>query len=212
MAASSSKLRNSFSFPNLLLSCLNLILFILSTASLAPILLLKTPPSSLGYAIIISSSISLLSSFIGFYSRLTHLCFVTYISFLLASLASQVLSFMALFLKEKMSLSILNSPRDPKEAKVLVRLECGILMVMFVLQVVVLVVSCLIHRCWVREYQGLEEEREKISRKRSRRIAGIDEESVANGAAKVSEDKAKEFDEKVKSKFGEKWVKNDFEG
>ncbi|XP_021750124.1 uncharacterized protein LOC110715817 [Chenopodium quinoa] len=206
MAASSCKLRNSFSFPNLLLSCLNLILFILSTASLAPILLLKTPPTSLGYALLISSSISLLSSFLGLYSRLTHLCFVTYISFLLASLASQVLSFMALFLKEKTSLSMLDSPRDPREAKVLVRLECGILMVMFVLQVVVLVVSCVIHRCWMKEYQGLEEEeREKMSRKRSRRIAGIDEESVPNGVAvKVSEDKAKELDEKVKSKFGEK--------
>lgn len=88
---------------------------------------------------------------------------------------------------------MLKSPRDPREAKVLVMLECGILMVMFVLQVVVLVLSCGVHKCWVRKYEGLEEEREKTSRKRNRKIAGIDE------------GKPKELDEKVKSK-------NDFEG
>ncbi|KNA21653.1 hypothetical protein SOVF_041250 [Spinacia oleracea] len=188
-----SKLRSSFSFPNLLLSCLNLTLFLLSFASLAPIFLLKTPPTSLGCALLVPGLVSLLSSFLGFYSRLTELCFTAHISFILASLASQVFSFLVLFTREKASLSMLKSPRDPREAKVLVMLECGILMVMFVLQVVVLVLSCGVHKCWVRKYEGLEEEREKTSRKRNRKIAGIDE------------GKPKELDEKVKSK-------NDFEG
>ncbi|XP_010666293.2 uncharacterized protein LOC104883460 [Beta vulgaris subsp. vulgaris] len=200
MAASSSKLRSSFSFPNLVLSCLNLILFLLSTASLAPILLLKTHPTSLGYVLLISSFISLLSSFIGFYSRLTHFCFMTHISFVLASLASQILGFLALFTKEKSSLSKLDSPRDPKEAKVLVRLECGILMAMFVLQVVVLIFTCALHRCWMKEYEGLEEEREKMAVKRSMKMAEFGEDSMVDGA-KMSEEKSKELDEKVKSKL-----------
>lgn len=106
---------------------------------------------------------------------------------------------------------MLKSPRDPREAKVLVRLECGVLMVMLVLQVAVLVLTCAIHRCWVREYQGLEEERERMARKRSRKIAEIDEESMVDGA-KSCDGEAKELDEKVKSKYGGKWVKNDFQG
>ena len=108
---------------------------------------------------------------------------------------------------------MLDSSRDPREAKVLVWSECGILIVMFCLQVVVLVLSCGIHRCWVRGYEGWEEEREKMERKRSIRI---DEESMVN-LAKISEVQAKKLDEKVKtqSKFngnGNQWVKNDFEG
>lgn len=66
------------------------------------------------------------------------------------------------------------------------------------------------HSCWLREYEGLEAEREAMARKRSRRIAKVQEESVAN-VAKISDVKAKELDDKMKSKYGQ-WVKTDFEG
>ncbi|KAJ9168043.1 hypothetical protein P3X46_019617 [Hevea brasiliensis] len=206
----SSKLRSSCSFPNLLLSCLNFTLFILSSASLAPIILLKMPPTSLGLALLTVSCISLLCSFVGFYSQLSHFCFVTHISLHFASLIGQVLSILVLFTREKSSLSMLKSPRDPREAKLLVRIECGVLMAMFILQVMVLALSCAVHNCWVRDYESLDAEREAAAKKRSRKIARVQEESMAN-AAKIAEIKAKEFDEKMKSKYGQ-WVKTDFEG
>lgn len=105
---------------------------------------------------------------------------------------------------------MLKSERDPKEAKVLVRLECGILMAMFLMQLLVLILSCVIHSCWVRDYEEIEAEREAMAKKRSRKIAQVQEESMAN-AAKIAEVKAKEFDEKMKRKYGQ-WVKTDFEG
>ncbi|CAL5328659.1 unnamed protein product [Camellia sinensis] len=163
------------------------------------------PPTSLGWAFLTVSSISLLSSFVGFYSHLTH-----FLSLLLSSSIGQLLAILALFTKEKPSLSLLKSPRDPREAKVLVRLECGILMAMFVLQIGVLVLMCDVHSCWVREYKGLESEREAMERKRSRRMARVQEESMAN-VAKMAEMKGKELDEKVKNKYGQ-CVKNDLEG
>ncbi|KAM3741536.1 hypothetical protein ACB098_07G002600 [Castanea mollissima] len=206
----SSKLRSSCSFPNLVLSCLNFTLFILSSASLAPIILLRMPPTSMGMAFLMVSCVSLLSSFVGFYSQLTHFCFITHMSLLLGSAIGQLLSILALFTKEQSSLSLLKSTRDPKEAKLLVRLECGVLMAMFLMQLVVLVLSCAVHSCWLREYEGLEAEREAMARKRSRRIAKVQEESMAN-VAKISEVKAKELDDKMKSKYGQ-WVKTDFEG
>ncbi|KAK9274592.1 hypothetical protein L1049_021841 [Liquidambar formosana] len=206
----SSKLRSSCSFPNLLLSCMNFILFILSASSLAPILLLKMPPTSMGLAFLMVSAISLLSSFVGFYSQLTHFCFVTHVSLLLASSIGQLLSILALFTRENSSLLMLKSQRDTKEAKVLVRLECGILMAMFLMEMVVLVLTCVVHSCWVREYEGIEAEREAMERKRSRRIARVQEESMAN-AEKIAEIKAKELDEKMKNKYVQ-WVKTDFEG
>ncbi|PSS02023.1 Protein doublesex like [Actinidia chinensis var. chinensis] len=206
----SSKLRSSCSFPNLLLSCLNFSLFILSAASLAPTILLKMPPTSLGFAFLLISLISILSSSVGFFSLLTHFCFITHISLLLASSTGQLIGVLALFTREKSSLSLLKSPRDPREAKVLVRLECGILMAMFVMQFGVLIMTCAVHSCWVREYEGLEAEREVSAKKRSRRIARVQEESMAN-AAKIAEVKAKELDERVKNKYGQ-WVKTDFEG
>ena len=91
----------------------------------------------------------------------------------------------------------------------MVRLECGALMAMFMLQLVVLILSCAVHSCWVKEYEELEAEREATARKRSRRIAKVQEESMANGI-KIQEIKAKELDEKMKSKYGQ-WVKTDFE-
>ncbi|KAL5149348.1 hypothetical protein HKD37_13G036193 [Glycine soja] len=209
MASSKSKVRRACSFTNLLLSCLNFSIFILSASSFAPTILLKMPPTSFGMALLMVSGISLLSSFVGFYSQLTHFCFLTHISLLLASLIGQVLTILALFTKEKGSMSLLKSPRDPKEAKVLVRLECGALMAMCMLQCVVLMLSCAVHSCWVKDYEELEAEKAASARKRSRRIAEVQEESMAN-ATKMAEIKAKELDEKMKSKYGQ-WVKTDFE-
>ncbi|GKV17918.1 hypothetical protein SLEP1_g28370 [Rubroshorea leprosula] len=206
----SSKLRSSFSFPNVLLSCLNFTLFILSAASLVPIILLKMPPTSLGLAFLMVSSFSLFSSFLGFYSQLTHFCYMTHMSLLLASLIGQMLGVLTLFTKEKTSLSMLKSPRDPREAMVLARLECGILMAMVLVQLVLLVLTCVVHSCWMSEYEGLEAEREETAKRRNRRIAKVQEESMAN-AAKIAEVRAKELDEKMKSKYAQ-WVKTDFEG
>ncbi|XP_062091152.1 uncharacterized protein LOC133797308 [Humulus lupulus] len=203
-------LRSSFSFPNLLLSCLNFTLFILSATSIAPIILLRMPPTSFGMAFLMVSSISLLSSLVGFYSQLAHFCFITHVSLLLASLVGQLLGVLALFTKENSTLLLLHSNRDPREAKLLVRLECGVLTAMFLLQVAVFVLSCAVHSCWVREYEGLEAEREAAAKKRSRRIAQVQEESMAN-AEKIKEIKAKELEDRLKSKYGQ-WVKTDFEG
>ncbi|KAK9948095.1 hypothetical protein M0R45_003683 [Rubus argutus] len=206
MSASKSNLRSSCSFPNLLLAFLNFILFILSVTSLVPTILLRMPPTSMGMAFLMISGISLLSSFVGFYSQL---CFITHISLLFASLIGQILGILALFTKERSSLSLLKSPRDPKEAKLLVRLECGVLMAMLMMQMVVLMLSCVVQSCWVREYEGLEAEREAMTKKRGRRIAKVQEESMEN-AAKIAEIKAKEFDEKMKSKYVQR-VKPEFE-
>lgn len=96
---------------------------------------------------------------------------------------------------------MIKSPRDPREAKLLVRLECGVLMAMFLVDLVVLVLNCAVHSCWMREYEGLEAEREATARKRNRRIARVQEEAIAN-AAKIADVKAKEMEEKMKSKYG----------
>ncbi|KAL8119900.1 uncharacterized protein LOC141724535 [Apium graveolens] len=209
-SSNNNNLRSSCSFPYILLSVLNFILFVLSTTSLVPTVALKMPPSSLGLAFLMVSSISLLSSFVGFYSHLAHFCFLTHVSLLLASSIGQLLGILALFTKERSSISMLKSDRGPKEAKLLVRLECGIFMATFVMQLAVVVITCAVHSCWVREYEDIEAEKEALARKRSRRIARVQEESIAN-AAKICEIKDKEFDEKMKVKYG-LWVKNNFEG
>ncbi|KAK6944747.1 hypothetical protein RJ641_025849 [Dillenia turbinata] len=175
----------------------------------APTLLLKMPPTSLGWAFVMVSCLSFFSSFLGFYSQLTHFCFLTHIWLIFASSIAQLLSILVLFTKEKSSLSMLKSPRDPSEAKVLVRVEYGVFMSMFVMQLMVLALTCAVQSCWVREYEGLQAEREAMARKRSRRIAEVQEESMAN-AAKMAEFKAKELDEKVKSKYCQ-WMKTDVE-
>ncbi|XP_039023828.1 uncharacterized protein LOC120156599 [Hibiscus syriacus] len=107
---------------------------------------------------------------------------------------------LSLFTQDKSSISMLKTPLDVKEAKPLVRVECGVLMAMLVMQLLVLALSCAVHHCWVREYEGLEAERESTAKKQSRRLQRVQEESMAN-AARIAEFKAKEFDEKMKSKY-----------
>ncbi|KAK4760073.1 hypothetical protein SAY87_023204 [Trapa incisa] len=191
--AASKKLRSSCSFPNLLLSCLSLVLFILSAASIVPTVLLRMPPTSLGFAFLMVSGTSLVSSFVGVWSRYTRFCFCSHMSLLLAALAGQLLAVLALFTKEEASLSMFRSTRDPREAKLLARLECGALMAMMLVQVVVLVLTWIVHHCWVRELEELEAEREATERRRR---------------AKAREAKGGGGDEKVVVK----WVKTDFEG
>ncbi|KAL8239988.1 hypothetical protein R6Q59_016555 [Mikania micrantha] len=69
---------------------------------------------------------------LGFYS---HLCFITHATLLIATLAAQLVAILALFSKEKSTLFLLKSPRDPREVMVLGRLECGLFMAIFMLQV-----------------------------------------------------------------------------
>lgn len=78
------------------------------------------------------------------------------------------------------------------------------------MQLGVLILSCAVQSCWVREYEGLEAEREAADEKRRRKIARVQEESMAN-AAKIAEMKSRELDEKMKTKYG-KWMKSDIEG
>lgn len=102
----------------------------------------------------------------------------------------------------------------PKEAKLLVRVQCGILMAMLLMELALLVLDFAVHSCWVREYEGLESEKEAVLRKR-RRMARVQGEEIIAIASKVAEPKSntKDFDEKnlKRSKYGQ-WVKTDFEG
>lgn len=127
-------------------------------------------------------------------------------SLLLASLAGQLLAVLALFTKEAASLSMFRSTRDPREAKLLVRLECGVLMAMVLVQVVVLVMTWMVHGCWVRQYEELEAEREATEQKRGMRAAKVG--SASSYTAKAPEAKS----ERVDSEKVVKWVKTDFEG
>lgn len=90
------------------------------------------------------------------------------------------------------------------------KMECGALLSMFLLQLVVLVLTCMLQSCWVREYEGWEAEKEESARRTSRRMVRVQEESMLN-ATNIPEVRTKELDEKMKSKCGQ-WIKTDFEG
>ncbi|KAL8493069.1 hypothetical protein ACS0TY_024328 [Phlomoides rotata] len=152
---SSKTRKSSCSIINLVLSLFKSILLILSVASLAPTIYLKMSLTSPGYAVVTISSISIMSSFVGLCSQF---CYITHFALLIASSAGQLLGILVLFAKEKWSLSIMKSARDPREAKLLVRLECRILMAIFVMHMGILILSCVVRNCCVREYEELEPE------------------------------------------------------
>ncbi|CAA0814221.1 Putative membrane lipoprotein [Striga hermonthica] len=185
----SSKPRSSCSFLDLLMSLFSLALVLLSAASVGPTLLLRLPPSFLGWAFLAVSALSLSSAFIGLCPCLARSCFRAYVSLVIASSASQLLGIVALFAREKSSLSMLKSPRDPREAKALARLECGVLMAMFAVQLGVMILCCAVSCCMAREYEGLDAAETKENNKevkkmefdekmmRSKAIWAVDEEA-----------------------------------
>lgn len=71
---------------------------------------------------------------------------------------------------------------------------------MFLLQLVVLVLVCTVDGCWDKEFKGPELEKAEIARKRGRRMARIQVESMINTAT-MADEEAKELDEKMKSKI-----------
>ncbi|KAE8664347.1 OBP3-responsive protein 4 isoform 5 [Hibiscus syriacus] len=77
--------------------------------------------------------------------------------------------------REKSSISMLKTTLEVKEAKLFARVECGVFIAMSVMQLLVLALSFAVHHCWVREYGGLEAERESTAKKRSRRLQRVQE-------------------------------------
>lgn len=77
---------------------------------------------------------------------------------------------------------------------------------MFLMQSLALVTACTLRQRWVRQFEEMEDDREEAAGRRSRRMARVQEEAIANAAAA-----ARELEEKLRNKKGQ-WVKNDLEG
>ncbi|CAD5177953.1 unnamed protein product [Musa acuminata subsp. malaccensis] len=211
MASKMKRPSSSSSLPSLLLSSLNLFLLVLASASFSPVFLLRTSPTSSGWALVAVSSATVVSSLLGFFSQLTHLCFLAHVSFVLASSVGQALGFLALFLRPDPSLQLLGSARSRREQRALAKVEEALLLGMFLVQSLELVAACAVQRWWARQFEEVEAEREASVRKRSRRMARVQEEAIANAAA-MAEAKARELEEKMRANNKGQWVKNDFEG
>lgn len=207
----SAKLRSSSCFLALLLSSLNVVLFLLAAASLVPLLLLRRPPSPFGWALLAVSAATLLSSLLGFCSALLcRCCSAGHIALVVAASLGQATAVMALLLREERSTSMVASQRSPGETRFLLRLEAAALISMFVVQSAALILSCAVRSCWLRDYEGAAAERERAAWRRSRRMARVQEESLANAAA-MGEVKARELEEKLRVKYGQ-LPKQDIEG
>ncbi|KAL3747091.1 hypothetical protein ACJRO7_015948 [Eucalyptus globulus] len=114
--------------------------------------------------------------------------------------SARLLSILALFTSETLGLSPLRSQRNPKEAKVLVRLECGFGGA-----------DDANHGRLLDEGQaGLGTQREKVEKKRSMRIVKVWEESMAN-LARIAEFKAEELDVRMRCEYGH-CARTDYEG
>ncbi|CAA0384305.1 unnamed protein product [Arabidopsis thaliana] len=192
-------------FQNILVSCLNFTLLLLSLCSFVPIILLRNPPTSLGLAFLAVSLVSLISSFGSASSHQSRSCFIARITLHVSSLTGQFIAVLMLFSREKQSLSLLISTRDPREAKALVRVECGVFVAMIPLQIMVLVLACLLHCYWVREFEGLDVESEDSFRRKCNRRVSTAEDGTGSDLKKM------ELDEKMNVKHVQ-WVKTDFEG
>lgn len=82
------------------------------------------------------------------------------------------------------------------------RVECGVLMAMFVVQLGVVILTCAVRSCCTLES---DREVEMGRKKRSQRKVQQEEESSMDNTSNGDEVKGKEFGEKMKSKYGQ-WV------
>ncbi|KAF3775795.1 hypothetical protein EJ110_NYTH49631 [Nymphaea thermarum] len=206
----SSKLRSYTFCPTLLLLWLNFSVLLSSSASIAVVFLLRHTPTHFGWALFTASSFSFISSLTGLCSQFNKLCFVTTVCMLTVSLIGEGLGFLMLFFREGASIKFLHSTRDPREAKALIRVNTVLLLAMFLMQMMVLVTVCILQSCLVAKYRGLESQREETAKRRSKRMAQVQEESLAN-VAKMEETKSNDLDERMKAKYGQWTRPADFE-
>lgn len=82
------------------------------------------------------------------------------------------------------------------------RVECGVLMAMFVVQLGVVILTCAVRSCCALES---DREVEMGRKKRSQRKVQQEEESSMDNNSNGDEVEGKEFGEKMKSKYGQ-WV------
>ncbi|KAG6480049.1 hypothetical protein ZIOFF_063526 [Zingiber officinale] len=114
--------------------------------------------------------------------------------------------FLTLLLRPGPSLRLLGSARGARDQRALARVEAALLLGMFLMQSLALVTACTLRQRWVRQFEEMEADREAAAGRRSRRMARVQEEAIANAAAA-----ARELEEKLRNKKGQ-WVKNDLEG
>ncbi|GAV79938.1 LOW QUALITY PROTEIN: hypothetical protein CFOL_v3_23400, partial [Cephalotus follicularis] len=165
-------------------------------SAVAPIILLKMPPTSFGLA--------LLTSLVGFYSQLSHFCFMTDFSLLLTLLIG-LLNLLALLLKEKLSLSLSRSSRDSKNSHQLVHIILNEICIShFIRSIISLILFNNKYSINISSYKSIFLQRQQ--RRGAREWQECRKESMGN-AAKLAI-ATEEFDEKVRSKYGQ-W---DFEG
>ncbi|MQM07824.1 hypothetical protein Taro_040667 [Colocasia esculenta] len=165
-----------------------MLLFFLAATSFAPPLLLQSPPSAFGWALLVVSAATLLASALGFCAHLSRCRFGGHTALVdVASSVGRALGFLALFLREERSLALLASQWSPRETRFLFREEEGALTTMFLVQSLA--------------------EREVAAQKRSRRMARMQEESLANAAA-MAELKEKELENKMRNMY-EQWAMTD---
>ncbi|XP_020186688.1 uncharacterized protein [Aegilops tauschii subsp. strangulata] len=184
--SSSSSLRSSCSFPNLLLWLLNLSLLALAASALGPALLLRPRPTPFGWALVSVHAATLLSTLASMYTHLARrrLCCHAHAALAVTALCGHALASYALLLRRDRSLALLASARDRREQVALVLLEAALLLAMFLVQAVALAAACAVGRRWAREHEAAEAEKAAAARKMARVRAGVtpvDEEKGASG-------------------------------
>ncbi|KAM3230901.1 hypothetical protein ACQJBY_061210 [Aegilops geniculata] len=116
--SSSSSLRSSCSFPNLLLWLLNLSLLALAAAALGPSLLLRPRPTPFGWALLSVHAATLLSALASLHAHLARrslCCLPAHTTLAVAALCGHALASYALLLRRDRSLALLASARDRRE-------------------------------------------------------------------------------------------------
>ncbi|KAK8941392.1 hypothetical protein KSP39_PZI010129 [Platanthera zijinensis] len=193
--SSFSHIRSSCSLPNLLLYSLGLLLFTLSSASLAPILLARSPPASFGWALLAVSAASLLSSLLALFSHAARLCFIAHAATAASTIIGQCLALLALLLQPEPCLELLKPATGLRKARILMKIEAGVLAGMLVVQAATFVSACVVQRWWEREHVEVEKAKKVAARRRrSRRVAVEREEAFVNSAADAE---GREMEERI---------------
>lgn len=179
---------------------LNMVIIAGGFAAFIIMFVINSDPSPAGWGFVFLGLFTCISGLFGAISSGQIGCYSCHLFALFISSAGLCASFLVIFLRLDNVLSNLHSKKTPYDAKHLLRIEGAIFFVLFMFQLVVLLLACMVHQCGLLEFN---EDLEAIPSARD--TARLQQETDIK-RTKVETSSAHRLAEKMKQKYGQ-WTK-----
>ncbi|KAI5075021.1 hypothetical protein GOP47_0010982 [Adiantum capillus-veneris] len=187
---------------------LNYTVILASIITIICMLALRLVPTAWGWGFLSFSFLSITSAIVGLIATSSRgTCHSVNMFLLITSTCVQCSVFLLLITRPSAVLDKFKSNRSDYDGRILLKVDAALLLWIFCVQVVVLAMSCIMHYCEPVDYYEDLEGNPRATRRGSRRLSRVQEESIADAqaeAAKTAASEASRLHKEMKEKYSQK--------